>query len=307
MVGSLNADLVQSVERLPKPGETLTGDTLQTFPGGKGANQACATGRMGGRVSMVGQIGPDGLGQMLVENLRSSGVDTSHVATVEESTGAASIYVLPNGENAIVISPGANATLTPDEAKARCAQLGAEDILLCQMETPTETVQAVLEYAKEKGALTILDPAPADGFSLSLLPHASILTPNETEAMQLIESPDAPISSESDASGVARELRSRGASTVILKLGTQGCFVFTDDITCAIPAYDVEAVDTTAAGDTFNGAIAAKLAEGDTLVSAARFATAAAALTVTKIGAQSSIPNRAEVDELIGNTKVNAH
>lgn len=298
VIGSLNADLVQNVPRLPKGGETLQGDDLRTFAGGKGGNQAFAAARMGGRVSMVGQVGNDSFGAVLLESLRSAGVNTESVAVIEGSSGTAMILVLPSGENAIVISPGANATLTPAEASGRLEDLTASSLLLCQMEIPPETVERSLAVAKRKGATTILDPAPASSACLAMLPYVDFLTPNETEAMQLLGR-DGTIGNDMQARQVARELRERGAGTVVLKLGSRGCWIAGKDISTVVSGYDVSAVDTTAAGDTFNGAFACALDQKKPILDAARFANAAGALSVTRPGAQNSVPTREEVEHFM--------
>lgn len=299
VIGSLNADLVQKVPRLPKGGETLQGNDLRTFAGGKGGNQAFAAARMGGRVSMVGQVGNDGFGVMLLDSLRSAGVITDHVAVVEGSSGTAMILVLPNGENAIVISPGANATLTPGEAARSLEQLATGSLLLCQLEIPMETVERSLAVAKRNGATTILDPAPANAACLAMLPHVDFLTPNETEAMQLLGL-DGAIDDDVQALQVASKLRDRGASTVVLKLGSRGCCIVNKEVSTIVSSHEVTAVDTTAAGDTFNGAFACALDQKRSIVEAARFANAAGALAVTKPGAQNSIPTRKEVEQFLG-------
>lgn len=298
VIGSLNADLVQNVPRLPKGGETLRGDSLRTFAGGKGGNQAFAAARMGGRVSMIGQVGNDSFGSLLVESLQSAGVNTEHVVTVEGSSGTAMILVLPDGENAIVISPGANATLTPSEAAPRLADLTTNSLLLCQLEIPLETVEFSLATAKNKGATTILDPAPANADCVSSLRHVDFLTPNENEALQLLGS-DGTIDNDAQAKEVARELYQRCAGTVVLKLGSRGCYVVNKEVSALVASYEVTAVDTTAAGDTFNGAFACALEQKKPVLEAARFANAAGALSVTRPGAQSSVPTRDEVERFL--------
>ena len=297
--GSLNADLVQTVDRLPKPGETLAGGDLKTFSGGKGANQACAASRMGGRVAMAGQVGNDRLASLLLDSLQSAGVNTEHVGESDKPTGTAVIFVLPDGENMIVISPGANATVTPELAESRLASLGPRSLLLCQLETSLESVERSLSLAKAKGAKTILDPAPARQLSSELLHNVDFLTPNDNEAFMLLGKSPALFDDDAQAEAVAKQLLALGPGTVVLKLGSRGCLVATQDGCQWVPGFKVTAIDTTAAGDTFNGAFAAALSEGRTVIEAARFANAAGALSVTKPGAQSSIPSREEVDEIL--------
>lgn len=295
VVGSLNIDLVTRMERLPREGETVAGSDLTLFPGGKGANQACAAGMLGGRSAMVGQVGTDPFGGHLLASLQDAGVDTSGVGRSARATGAACISVLPGGENAIVISPGANATLTPDVALPRLAALEAGDLLLAQLEVPLETVAAVLAYAAERGAVTILDPAPARPLPRALLRNVAYLTPNQSEAALLLGKPAMAIDGFADALEAARGLLELGPAAAVVKLGRLGCFIAAGGFRGGVEGFAVEAVDTTAAGDTFNGAFAVGLAEGMTVADAAGFANAAAALSVTRPGAQSSIPRRDEV------------
>jgi ribokinase len=298
VIGSLNVDLVQNVPRLPRPGETLKGDDLRTFAGGKGGNQAFAAARMGGRVSMVGQVGRDNFGRMLIESLQSAGASTDYVGVVDVSTGAAMILVMSDGENAIVLSPGANATLTPNDADDRLRDLASGSVLLCQLEIPLDTVEHALAVARRAGAMTILDPAPASARCLPMLRSVDVVTPNTTEALQLVGR-DGNVETDLEALQLARELRQLGAGTVVLTLGSRGCCIVNDEISTVIPGYDVAAVDTTAAGDVFNGAFACALAANQSVVDAARFGNAAAALSVTKPGAQSSVPTREEVDSFV--------
>ena len=236
---------------------------------------------------MIGQVGSDAFADPLLSSLRGAGVDTSGIGRADCSTGAACISVLPNGENAIVISPGANARVTPEFALSRLQELRAGDIVLLQLEIPMVTVQAVAAYARERGAITILDPAPARTLPAELLAQVSYLTPNESEACVLL-------GHAAEAREVATQLRALGHASVILKLGSLGCFLGTETCFGPISGFVVDAVDTTAAGDTFNGAFAVALSEGLALADAARFANAAAAISVTRLGAQSSIPDRAE-------------
>lgn len=299
VVGSLNIDLVMRMERLPREGETVAGSDLALFPGGKGANQACAAGMLGGRSAMVGQVGTDPFGGHLLASLEGAGVDTSGVGRPVRATGAAFISVLPGGENAIVISPGANATLAPDVALSRLAALEAGDLLLAQLEIPLETVAAVLAFAARRGAIAILDPAPARPLPPELLRNVAYLTPNQSEAALLLGQPEMAIADFDGAGEAARGLLELGPAAAVLKLGRQGCFVAAHGFRGGVEGFAVEAVDTTAAGDTFNGAFAVGLAEGMSVACAATFANAAGALSVTRPGAQSSIPRRDEVDAFL--------
>lgn len=294
VVGSLNADLVQCVERLPLPGETLAGSDLLTIPGGKGANQACAAARLGGRVRMIGNVGDDELGTLLMDSLTSAGVNTEGVSRVDTPTGAATIMVLESGENAIILSPGANGKLTPDDVRERLGEIRAGDYLLCQLETPLETVVAAMELANAAGAVTILDPAPATILPESMFEAAHFITPNETEASILLGDEWGLL--DGDTSIIAEGIAELGARGAILKLGSFGCYCTYQNERHSVDGHTVSVVDTTAAGDTFNGAFAVGLAEGMALRDALGFANAAAALSVTRAGAQTSIPDRAEVD-----------
>lgn len=298
VLGSANMDLVLPVDHLPRAGETLSGGDLALFPGGKGANQACAAARLGGRVLMIGQVGDDPFGPRLLASLSSAGVDVSRVGVSTRPTGCACIYVLPGGENTIVISPGANATLDPATALARLHDLSDGDLLLLQLEIPLETVEAALAFAAARGATTILDPAPARPLSKDLLGKVGLLTPNQTEAACILGDRESEVESFEEAARAARSLIALGPLAVVMKLGALGCLWTDGSAQHQATPPRVAPVDTTAAGDVFNGALSVALAEGAAMASALRFANAAAAVSVTRMGAQSSIPNRAEVDGL---------
>jgi len=292
-------DLVIGVERLVTEGETLPGSELRLFAGGKGANQACAAARLGGRVAMVAQVGQDSFGAQLIASLESVGVDTSRIGRVECATGYAVIFVLPDGRNSIVISPGANATLTPEAALDRLDCVGDGGYLLAPLEIPIETVTRVMAEAKARGAVTILDPAPARPLEPALLRHVDILTPNQVEAAVIAGRGDQAARDARDALQLADLLVRRGASTVVVKMGEGGCVVRAGELSAVAPAFPVAAVDTTAAGDVFNGALAVALHEAMPLLDAVVFANAAAAVAVTRPGAQASIPSRAEADRFL--------
>lgn len=301
VMGSLNMDFVVQVERLPAPGETIQGSAFQTIPGGKGANQACAAGRLGrtSRTAMLGRVGRDANGDQLKASLAAAGVDVSQVAgTGGQASGVALIWVESSGQNSIVIAPGANGALSAaDVAGAQTVWSGAS-VALFQLETPLETVEAGLEAARKAGARTILDPAPARPLPASILSNCDLLTPNETEASILLGRTPRRVSM-GEAGELAAALRALGPKTVIVKLGDQGCYWDDGEKRLAVAGFRVEAVDSTAAGDTFNGALGVALAEGMGVEEALRFANAAAALSVTKLGAQASIPSRAEVDAFL--------
>jgi ribokinase len=295
VVGSLNMDFVVQVERLPRPGETVLGGRFAMQPGGKGANQACAAAKLGGRARMVGRVGDDGFGVELRRGLESDGVDTRgvHVSAALPS-GVALIFVEASGQNQIVVAAGANQTLTRadvDEALAGAS----EGYLLLQLESPLETIEHAAALGARRGLGVVLDPAPARPLPDTLLANVSCLTPNESEAMALLGQPESAVSI-ADAPGVARALLERGPRAVILKLGAQGAYADDGSGGRHFPAPRVDAVDATAAGDTFNGAFAVALAERRTFADAVAFANAAAALSVTRHGAQASIPSRSEVD-----------
>ena len=305
VAGSLNMDFVVTVDRLPAPGETVLGNGFQMVPGGKGANQACAAGKLGaGRIitRMIGRVGYDVFADHLKASLAAAGVDVSGVhATQSQPTGVALIWVERTGQNSIVVASGANQALAASEAESwRQIFRGASSVLF-QLESPLATVRAALEIAREERARTILDPAPAQALDRGLLALVDVLTPNETEACLLVEIPPRRITFE-DASEVAARLLRMGPKAVVLKLGDLGCFYSDGSRTLASPAFHVNARDATAAGDTFNGALAVALAEGHSVDQALRFANAAAALSVTRLGAQASIPSRKEVDALLTST-----
>jgi ribokinase len=299
VLGSANMDLVFPVERLALAGETIAAGDLALFPGGKGANQACAVGRLGRRVSFVGQVGDDAFGLRLIASMKQAGVDTSRVGTSHKPTGCACIYVMPNGENSIVISPGANGAVLPENTLPKLDLLCDDCYLLSQLEIPMVTVEAAFAKAKAAGTTTILDPAPAQSLSLELLRRVDVLTPNQTEAAALLGDPNLEIDDFRHAVDAAERLLSLGPKAVVLKLGSLGSYVAADRIRAAVPGFAVAAVDTTAAGDIFNGALAVALSEGRGLVDAAGFANAAAAISVTRRGAQASVPSRNEVEELL--------
>ena len=300
VLGSANVDFVIPLDRLPREGETLAGGDLTIFPGGKGANQAYAAARLGGNVAMIAAVGLDAFGTELLEKLSAGGVDISLVERSDRPTGCACIYVLPAGRNAIVVSPGANATLDTETAMSKLRSLGEGDFLLAQLETPLETVEAAFAYAKCRGATTVLDPAPARRLPATLLANVDILTPNQTEAGMLLGEPQLQIENFEEAEIAARRLLGLGTRAVILKLGDVGSFYSNGSEHVRAKAFQVDPVDTTAAGDEFNAALAVSLAEGASMSLAMRFANAAAAISVTRHGAQSSAPDSAEVEQFLG-------
>jgi ribokinase len=302
VVGSLNMDFVVTVERLPAPGETVLGGGFQMIPGGKGANQACAAGRLGsGRIAtrMIGRVGYDVFADHLEASLAAAGVDVSGIhATKSQPTGVALIWVERTGQNSIVVASGANLALAASEVEAMRQAFRGASLALFQLESPLPTVRAALAIAREEGARTMLDPAPAQPLERGLLVLVDVLTPNETEACLLLGASPRRITIE-DAPEVAARLLGLGPKAVVLKLGDLGCFYSDGNQSLASPAFQVDARDATAAGDTFNGALAVALGEDRPVEEALRFANAAAALSVTRLGAQASIPSRKEVDEFL--------
>jgi len=296
VVGSLNTDLVIRAPHLPSPGETVTGGEFATFPGGKGANQAVAAARLGARVALVGCVGGDDFGRRLIDGLRRDGVDVTHVRPAEGSaSGTALITVGPGGQNTIVVAPGANSKLTPDDV-ARAERLIEESaVLLLQLEVPMETVLAAVRLASAHGVRVVLDPAPAPSGPLppDLLKLVDVINPNETEARALT---GVTVTDEQEAGVAATRLLAQGVRAVVIKLGARGAFVHDGGRTAVVPGIRVDAIDATAAGDAFAGALAVGLAKEKDLIDAVHFANAAGALSVTRRGAQPSMPLRAEVD-----------
>jgi len=298
VVGSINLDLVASTERIPQVGETVIGRTFTTFFGGKGANQAVAVARLGYPVSMVGNVGNDAFGTQLRNGLAEVGVNTEYVGTVEGSSGTALIITGPNGENSIVVVPGANAQLTPKSIEQATPVLKQAGFILVQLEIPLETVEYLAEYAERHDIPLMLDPAPARELPVSLLRRVSWLTPNETETRELLKSN---FDEDDQASyAAADQLLSRGVKNVVLKLGTRGCVIAQGSQPHQnIPAFSVNAVDTTAAGDAFNAGFAVGLISGYSAFESGVFASAVAGLSVTRPGAQPSMPRGDEVEKFL--------
>ncbi|MFM0330315.1 ribokinase [Paraburkholderia strydomiana] len=295
VVGSLNMDLVARAPRLPHPGETLAGRTFAQVAGGKGGNQAVAAARLGAQVSMLGCVGADANGAQLRAGLEAEGIDCAAVETGREATGVALIIVDDASQNAIVIVAGSNGEVTPETIARHEAVLAAADVVICQLETPLDTVQAALATARRLGKTVILNPAPATGpLPAEWLPLIDYLIPNELEAATLT---GLPVGSPEEAATAAAVLRAAGARNVLVTLGPRGVQAALEGAAPALyDAPKVKAVDTTAAGDTFIGGFAAQLAQGASVDAAIRFAQRAAALSVTRAGAQPSIPTWAEVE-----------
>lgn len=299
VVGSINLDLVASTQRIPIAGETVSGLTFRTFPGGKGANQAVAAARLGGSVNMLGKLGDDAFGVQLRDSLEESNVNTAAVEVVSGSSGVALITTDALGENAITVVAGANAQLSPADLDANLDIIRGAGILLTQLETPFETVEHLAEIAAREDIPLMLDPAPARCLPRLLMECVEWLTPNETETEILMGRRPGELSDKSIEDS-ANSLLDRGSRNVILKLGRRGCYIALADGTRElVPAHPVSAVDTTAAGDAFNGAFAVALMSGQRPVAAACWASAVAAISVTRAGAQASMPTALEVDRFL--------
>jgi ribokinase len=297
VVGSLNADLVVRAERFPAPGETITGTDFAVYPGGKGANQAVAAARLGGRVFMIGRLGRDDQGRTLRSSLAAAGVDAEAVLDDEiAATGVAVITIDGSGQNQIVLAPGANARLTPAHVERSRALIEGATVLLLQLEVPLDSVAAAARIARDAGVRVVLDPAPARPEASSLLSLVDFVTPNETELRVLARAGAGPTTRD-EAMSLLRLLLAQGARTAIAKLGPAGAVAVFGDEQQIWPAHEVRAVDTTAAGDAWNGAFAVALAEGRPLREAGAFANAAAAISVTRAGAQPSMATRTEMEQ----------
>ena len=300
VIGSMNADLVVRTSRFPGPGETISGEDLQIIPGGKGANQAVAAARQSAAVAMVGRVGDDSFGPQLINNLQRNNVDTSHVQVDPQSaTGTAIIVVDANGQNSIVLSPGGNGSVSP--AEVRDISFSDHKLLLLQLEIPVETVSAATRGAKESGLRVLLNPAPARPLPEELISLPDFILPNESELSLLT---DQPVKDLDSAEKAAKALLERGAQNVIVTLGANGALVVTKDMTKHVPAFEIEVVDTTAAGDAFIGGFASALLQNKLLEEAVRYGCACGALAATKFGAQPSLPTREEVERFLGDALV---
>jgi ribokinase len=293
VVGSINMDLVARTPTIPLAGQTLIGSAFTTTPGGKGANQAVAVARLGYPVHMVGAVGDDVFGQALLDNLANAGVDTAAVTRVIGPSGVAPIMVADNGENSIVVVSGANGEVDCPMIDRQGDLLRSAGMVLCQLELPMASVARTLSICAEARVPVMLDPAPAALLAPAIWKQIAWITPNETEAAFYI-------GRQSEPEGASRELLSGGVKGVVLKRGSEGAYIARGDADPVwVPPFRVKAVDTVGAGDCFNGAFAVALLEGNEPTAAARFASAAAALSVTRSGAQSSMPARAEVNAFL--------
>ena len=295
VVGSTNMDMVVKTRHIPAPGETVLAGSFFINPGGKGANQAVAAARLGGNTSFISKVGNDVFGKQSAKLLDEEGVSTRFLLSDEElPSGVALITVDEKGENTIVVASGANGNLYPKHIEEALDEIAGADIILMQLEIPMETVEFVAKYAASKNVKVILDPAPANELSAELLSYINIITPNQTEAEMLCGIKVHDIES---AEKAANAIYSLGVKNVLVTLGDLGAVICSEGKIQLVPAPKVEAVDTTAAGDVFNGGLAVALSEGKTLADAVYFGCLAAAVSVTRPGAQSSIPHRKELDQ----------
>lgn len=295
VVGSLNMDLVVRAPRIPRPGETVLGWDFKQVPGGKGANQADAAAKLGADTMMLGAVGKDSMGKLLKDSLENDGVNIQMILEKDNlPTGVAAIVVDDSGNNAITVAPGANSGFFPHDLVPMEEAFEKAQVLLVQLETPLETVKDALELAKKHGVTTILNPAPAMELDAEVFSLVDILTPNETE-LELLSGMETDTPKKVRAAG--ESLIRKGVSGLIVTLGSQGSLRIEKDFSKVYPAYKVKAIDTTAAGDSFNAALAVSISKGESMEKSIDFATKVGAMTVTKHGAQTSLPLLNEVEE----------
>lgn len=293
VLGSVNADHILQVKSFPRPGETVTGHGYRVVAGGKGANQAVAAGRLGADISLIACVGDDDFGRHMIKALSADGVLTTGITAMPNTpTGVAIIYVDGKGENSIGISAEANAHLLPEIVEPHLTLLEHADALLMQLETPLITVELMAKLAHQAGKTVVLNPAPARPLPDSLLANVTMITPNETETEILT---GIAVKTEEDAREAASVFHAKGVETVVITLGSKGAFISDESGMRTIAGFSVAPLDTTAAGDVFNGALITAILEENNMDQAVRFAHAAAAISVTRLGAQTSIPTRKEV------------
>lgn len=297
VIGSLNMDLVVNVDTMPKPGQTIIGSNFKEVPGGKGANQAVAMARLNGNVSMIGKVGEDGFGQTLINSLKNDKVDTTYIQTAKGATGVALITVDKNAQNSIVVSPGANFEVKEDDIDNNIEAIKNSDIVVLQLETPLNTIKYALNKAKELNKYTILNPAPAVKLDDEIIKNVDLLTPNETE-LEIISGVS--IETEEDIQKAAQIMIEKGVKELIVTLGSKGSLYINKEKSMFKKAYKVEAVDTTAAGDSYTGALAVALSQNKNIEDAMDFASKVGALSVLKEGAQSSLPTLEDVKNFRG-------
>lgn len=288
VIGSSNTDMTIKGDRLPKPGETVLGGEFRMGPGGKGANQAVAAQRLGADVSFICKVGRDIFGDNAISGYQKEGIDCSRILRSDKASGTALILVDGNAENCIAVAPGANADLTPEDVDSVADVICSADYLILQLEIPVESVLRAAKIAHEAGVYVILNPAPACHLPDELFGYISLITPNQTESALLSGIED-------NLDAAVEKLMQLGVKDVVVTLGSKGSLVISEGTRTLVPSLKVKAVDTTAAGDTFCGALCVALSEGCSLVDAAGFATKASALTVQKMGAQDSIPFRSDI------------
>lgn len=297
VIGSLNMDLVVNVDTMPKPGQTIIGSNFKEVPGGKGANQAVAMARLNGNVSMIGKVGEDGFGQTLINSLKNDKVDTTYIQTSKGATGVALITVDKNAQNSIVVSPGANFEVKEDDIDNNIEAIKNSDIVVLQLETPLNTIKYALNKAKELNKYTILNPAPAVKLDDEIIKNVDLLTPNETE-LEIISGVS--IETEEDIQKAAQIMIEKGVKELIVTLGSKGSLYINKEKSMFKKAYKVKAVDTTAAGDSYTGALAVALSQDKGIEDAMDFASKVGALSVLKEGAQSSLPTLEDVKNFRG-------
>ncbi|MEM9284952.1 MAG: ribokinase [Pseudomonadota bacterium] len=297
VIGSYNTDMVVQAPRIPTPGETILGGTFSMVAGGKGANQAVAAARCGGAVSFIARLGDDMFGHQAIAGLKADSIDTSHVACLPDvASGTALITVSEDGENAITVASGANALLMPDAIETADSMIAEAAIVLTQLETPLETISALVDRCAAHGVPLVLNPAPALPLNEAIFSRVAVLTPNESEAELLS---GVPVTDLESAKRAGEVILAKGVKTLIITMGGDGALLFEDGSPTMVPSFTVDPVDTTGAGDTFNGALCVAISEGKSWAEAVTFANAAAAHSVTVLGAQPSAPRRADVDAMV--------
>lgn len=297
VIGSLNMDLVVKVDKRPKGGQTVIGGDFKEVPGGKGANQAVAMARLGGNVNMIGKVGTDGFGETLLNALKNDNVNTEYINKADVATGVAMITVDSNAENSIVVAPGANFKVDKDYIDASIEGIEKSDIVVLQLETPIETINYALKKSKELGKYTILNPAPAVKLDDEIISNVDLLTPNETE-LEILSGVD--IQTEADIEKAAQIMINKGVKELIVTLGSKGSLYINKEKSIFKKAYKVNAIDTTAAGDSYTGALAVAFANDKNIEESMDFASKVGALSVQKEGAQSSLPTLEDVQNFRG-------
>ena len=297
VIGSLNMDLVVNVDKMPQPGQTIIVSNFKEVPGGKGANQAVAMARLNGNVSMIGKVGEDGFGQTLINALKNDKVDTTYIKTTKGATGVALITVDNNAQNSIVVSPGANFEVKEEDIDNNIEAIKNSDIVVLQLETPLNTIKYALKKSKELNKYTILNPAPALKLDDEIIKNVDLLTPNETE-LEIISGVS--IETEEDIQKAAQIMIEKGVKELIVTLGSKGSLYINKEKSIFKKAYKVEAVDTTAAGDSYTAALAVALSKDQSIEEAMDFASKVGALSVLKEGAQSSLPTLEDVENFRG-------